>query len=120
MTTFLLDRAQLVKIGNEYSHSGHPNGGIPQGTLCGPKCFLVYINNLRMNVPLYKYVDDSTLIEICDRNDVSAIQESVDIAARWAEQNNMNRSGQLYVSVVRSVLEYACPVWHTNMPQYLS
>ncbi|KAK2185566.1 hypothetical protein NP493_228g04016 [Ridgeia piscesae] len=30
MATFLLDRAQRVKIGNEYSHSGHPNGGIPQ------------------------------------------------------------------------------------------
>ena len=32
MTTFLLDRALQVKIGNEYSHSGHPNGGVPQGT----------------------------------------------------------------------------------------
>ncbi|KAK2189135.1 hypothetical protein NP493_115g15040 [Ridgeia piscesae] len=26
----------------------------------------------------------------------------------------------VYVSVVRLVLEYACPVWHTNLPQYLS
>ena len=25
-----------------------------------------------------------------------------------------------YVSVVRPVLEYACLVWHTNLPQYLS
>ena len=25
-----------------------------------------------------------------------------------------------YVSVVRPVLEYACPVWHTNLPKYLS
>ena len=25
----------------------------------------------------------------------------------------------VYVSVVRPVLEYACPVWHTNLPQYL-
>ena len=24
------------------------------------------------------------------------------------------------VSVVRPVLEYACPVWHTNLPQYVS
>ena len=26
----------------------------------------------------------------------------------------------VYVSVVRPVLEYACPVWHINLPQYLS
>ena len=26
----------------------------------------------------------------------------------------------VYVGVVRPVLEYACPIWHTNLPQYLS
>ena len=26
----------------------------------------------------------------------------------------------VYISVVRPVLEYACPVWHTNLQQYLS
>ena len=26
----------------------------------------------------------------------------------------------VYVSVVRTVLEYACPVWHTILPKYLS
>ena len=41
MATFLLDRTQRVEIGNEYSHSGHPNWGVPQRTLSGPKCFLV-------------------------------------------------------------------------------
>ena len=56
MTTFLLDRAQRVKIGNEYSHSGHPNGEVLQRTLSGSKCFLVYINYLRTTVPLYQYV----------------------------------------------------------------
>ena len=48
------------------------------------------INDLRTTVPLYMYVDDSTLFEICDRNVVSGLQETVDIAARWTEQNDMN------------------------------
>ena len=26
----------------------------------------------------------------------------------------------VYVSVERPVLEYECPVWRTNLPQYLS
>ena len=47
------------------------------------------LHDLRTTVPLYKYVDDSTLFEICDKNDVAVIQESVDIAARWTEQNDM-------------------------------
>ena len=39
----------------------------------------------------------------------------------------LNRAGiskldlvTLYISVVRQVLEYACPVWHINLPKYLS
>ena len=27
---------------------------------------------------------------------------------------------RIYVSVIRPVVEYACPVWHTNLPKYLS
>ena len=65
ITTFLLDRTQQVKIGNNFSPPGHPKGGVPQGTLLRPKCFLVYINDLETPAPLYKYVDDSTLFEIC-------------------------------------------------------
>ena len=27
---------------------------------------------------------------------------------------------KIYVSVIRPVLEYACPVWSANLPKYLS
>ena len=27
---------------------------------------------------------------------------------------------RVYTSVVRPILEYACPAWHTNLPKYLS
>ena len=26
----------------------------------------------------------------------------------------------IYISLIRSILEYWCPVWHTSLPQYLS
>ena len=33
---------------------------------------------------------------------------------------NQNDLIRMYVSVIRPVVEYACPVWHTNLPKYLS
>ena len=66
ITIFLLDRTQQVKIRNTFLLPGHPKGGVPQGTLLGHKCFLEYINDLETPVPLYKYVDDSTLFEILE------------------------------------------------------
>ena len=27
---------------------------------------------------------------------------------------------RFYISVIRPVVEYACPAWHTNLPKYLS
>ena len=76
-------------IGSNCSRSGSPNGGVPQGTLSGPKCFLLYVNDLEANVPLYKYVDDSTLFEICNTTDVSVMQESIDRAVNWTHNNCM-------------------------------
>ena len=89
MAAFLLDRTQRVKIENNYSYTGHPNGGVPQGTICGPKCFMIYINYLSTPVPSYKYVDDSTLFELCEINSISLMQESVNIAAEWTNNNDM-------------------------------
>ena len=84
IATFQLDRTQQVKIGNNFSPPGHPKRGVPQGTLLGPKCVLVYIHDIETPVSLYKYVDDSTLFEICHRK-----SDSVDIAARWTLHNDM-------------------------------
>ena len=33
---------------------------------------------------------------------------------------NQNDLIRIYVSVIRHVVEYACPVWHTNLPKHVS
>ena len=55
----------------------------------GWNVFLLYINDLETHVPLFKYVDDSTLFEICNTNEISEIQESIDKAADWTSMNCM-------------------------------
>ena len=47
MAAFLLDRTQTLKVGDFLSEPGQHNGGIPQGTLSGPKIILIQINDLK-------------------------------------------------------------------------
>ena len=105
VATFLLNRTQQVKIGNNFSPPGHHKGGVPQGALLGPKCFLMYINDLETPAPLYKYVDDSTLFEICHRKSESVLQHSVDIAASWTLHNDMkinsDKSNEMLISCMQ-------------------
>ena len=201
MASFLLNRTQQVKIGKNVSSVGYPKGGVPQGTVSGPRNFIMFINDLTTTAPIYKYVDDSTIFEVCKEGDTSQIQESVDIVDIWTSQNDMRlnsekckemiidfsrnysltsgiqsvtigekvlervehakmlvvtisnnltwrkhvdnivskagkrvymlyqlkRAGisqndlvKIYVSIIRPVLEYACPVWSTSLLKYVS
>ena len=137
---------------------------------------------------MYKYVDDTTIFEMCNDDELSTIQESINTMVTWADSNDMRlnvdkckemiidfsinhrhtvnaqsakilgatissdlswsthvdniiskaskrlymlyqlkRTGisqrdmvNIYISIVRPVLEYARPVWSTSIPQYLS
>ena len=94
MGSFLLDRTQQVKIGKTISSVGNPNGGVPQGTVSGPRNFIMYINDLTTIAPIYKYVDDSTLFEVCHEGDNTCIQESVDMVGIWTNQNDMRLNSE--------------------------
>ena len=65
----------------------------------------MYINDLDTPVPLYKYVDDSTLFEICHRKSESVLQHSVDTAARSTLHNDMkfnsDKSKEMLISFMQ-------------------
>ena len=74
MAAFLVDRQQSVKIGDTVSSIGYPNGGVPQGTLSGPNTFLVQINDLQTPCPMFKYVDDRRVFDVCNNSSVPMLQ----------------------------------------------
>ena len=94
MGSFLLDRTQQVKIGKTVSSFGNPNGGVPQSTVSGPRHFIMFINDLTTIAPFYKYVDDSTLFEVCREGDNTQVQESVDMVGKWTNQYDMRLNSE--------------------------
>ena len=56
---------------------------------------------------MFKYVDDSTLFEICNTNDISEIQESIDKTADWTSMNcmkiNSKKSKEMIISFIQDV-----------------
>ena len=62
--SFRRQRQQRVKLQNCTSNWRTINAGVPQGTKLGPLFFLIMVNDLVCQVPLYKYVDDSALSEV--------------------------------------------------------
>ena len=65
------------------SSVGNHNGVVPQGNVSGPRNVVMFINDLTTTAPIYKYVDDSPIFEVCQGGDTTRIQESVDMVDRW-------------------------------------
>ena len=63
--SFLTSRRQRVKIGKFTFSWLDIWGNVPQGTLLGVLLFLIMINDLRLELPTYKFVDDTTVYEAC-------------------------------------------------------
>ena len=73
---------------------GNHNGGVNQGTVSGPRKFIIFINDPTTTAPIYKYVHDSTMVEVCQEGDTTQIQESVNMAGVWTNQNDMRLNSE--------------------------
>jgi len=192
---FLSNRSQHVTIDSNSSSVLFSHAGTPQGTLAGPNNFKLLINDLELELPYIKYVDDLTCLSTsddpcndslqcaanditswCDLNDMIlsvpktkemivhfgrhynnsdipsllingnkiervpvfkllgivfssdlSWQHHVDYIIKKASKRyfviyNLNRARispedivTVYCSLIRSILEYACPVWHSGL-----
>ena len=61
--------------------------GIPQGSVLGPLLFLMFINDLDLNIhnALLKFADDTKICSrICNSEDVQKLQEDLNTLQEWA------------------------------------
>jgi hypothetical protein len=62
--SYLSDRMQCTEIGDTQSKLNYIKHGVPQGSILGPLLFLLYINDIVMSSPVFKFIlfaDDTSL-----------------------------------------------------------
>ena len=92
--SYLCERKQFVKFGDEQSTLLLLKCGVPQGSILGPLLFLIYINDMINSSKLLKYIlfaDDSTLYAShSDLNYlVNLINEEIKHVHNWIQANKL-------------------------------
>ena len=101
-------RKQRIKLSRDcFSEWEAVPAGVPQGTKLGAWLFLIMINDLSVaDTTLWKYVDDTTLVESVSKNETSYMQLRVDELVRQSEadgfQLNESKCKELRISFSRS------------------
>ena len=92
--SYLSDKSQKVKIGQETSEFKPIHSGVPQGSILGPLLFVIFINDLPLvlkNVNADLYADDTTIHKSASSIDVLNIALNDDFynIKEWCSENDM-------------------------------
>lgn len=89
--SFLSNRKQIVKIGNEYSTTKTYNRGVVQGSTIGSLLFILffnYLSKLKLNGQLFLYADDILILNFHDKKEdiKEKIQNDVNVVMAGVEK----------------------------------
>jgi len=90
--TWLTQRSQQVVIDGESSYVASIKSGVPQDTVLGPLMFLIYVNNIAVNISssLQLFADNCLLYRVIKSEvDASHLQLDLDYLSQWAQSWQM-------------------------------
>ena len=111
---FLSERTQVVVVGGEASETGKVSSGVPQGSVLGPTLFLIYINDLPVNIDsnVKLFADDTLLykninnVEDCHKlnSDLWKLQQW---EQKWLMDFNVSKCQVLRVTNKKSPIMFS-------------
>ena len=91
--SYLSDRKQRVKLGDECSNWTHITSGVPQGSVLGPLLFCMTTNKLspiHKNSTIIQYADDITLLHFLRNPNDDKLHEEFAHLEQWAESLSLS------------------------------
>jgi hypothetical protein len=88
----LVGRTQRVRVEGQLSKEVRVTSGVPQGSVLGPLLFLVYVNDIWMNIDstIRLFADDCIIYrKIVNNTDVEGLQKDLDTLGEWVVENVM-------------------------------
>ena len=92
LTSFLQNRSQEVIVEGMNSSSCNVTSGVPQGSVLGPVLFLMYVNDIGLNIhgEIRLFADDILLYQpIRTPDDHLQLQEDLNTLTKWASDWKM-------------------------------
>ena len=94
ITSWLTGRRQRVVLNGKFSSWADVLSGVPQGSVLGPRLFIIFINDLDMEVvgevTISKFADNTKLAQTSvDTKGREELQSTLDNMVRWADRWGM-------------------------------
>ena len=111
--SYLSNRTQSVKIKREISQPMRINYGVPQGSILGPQLFLIFVNDIRQNLPpnnakLIMYADDLQVAITGKPSEIYTIKTRIETILenikQWYDLNGLQvNAGKTHCLAIGSV-----------------
>ncbi len=89
---FLINRPQVVRIGNNTSSALILNTAAPQGCVLSPVLFTLFTHDctsIHASNTIVKSADDTTVVRLISNNDETFYREEIHHLDRWCSANNL-------------------------------